>query len=148
MRTDKRIARMVQRRDRRGLAWLYDKYGSNLYGVAFEILRDRDQAVELVRYSIEHWIQQPVVSHKRMLYQLLFLVRQHALELREVSVEEGKPLVRSTSEFPVLDALFLGGRKGRQSFLEDSETLRNELRFAFRVLRNRIESRTSSGKSV
>jgi DNA-directed RNA polymerase specialized sigma24 family protein len=145
MRTDERIARMVQRRDRRGLAWLYDKYGSNLYGVAFEILRDRDQAVELVRYSIESWIQQPIISPKRMLYQLLFLVRQHALELRGTPDEGEESLVRSTSEFPVLDALFLSGR---QSFLDDSETLRSELRSAFRVLRDRIESRTSIRKNV
>lgn len=145
MYSDKRIVAMLQKRDRRGLAWLFDKYGSNLYGLAIAMVGDKDQASELVRTSIEAWMRQPKFGEQRLLYQLLYMVRKNALELKEGMDTEKKQVQSQVERMDILGFCFLHGVENKRNN-SNSETLGQELRSAFRTLRNQIEGRTRSGR--
>lgn len=145
MYSDKRIVAMLQKRDRRGLAWLFDKYGSNLYGLAIAIVGDQEQAAELVRSSIGAWMRQSNFGEQRLLYQLLYVVRKNALEYKEGMHSENEQVQSQLERMDVLDFYFLNGVENKRN-IRNSETLGQELRSAFRNLRNQIEGRTGFGK--
>ncbi|SDE87670.1 RNA polymerase sigma-70 factor, ECF subfamily [Pricia antarctica] len=119
---EKQIVELLQERDEKAIALLYDHYGSTLLGVAYKVVRDEELAQDVLQESfVKIWKKSDSYdTSKAKLFTWLFrITRNTAIDkLRSVRTKSDKEI-----QIDVSDVYNLGVNSIRPEFMDVRENL-------------------------
>jgi RNA polymerase sigma-70 factor (ECF subfamily) len=119
---EKHIVELLQERDDKAIALLYEHYGDTLYGVAYKVVRDEELAQDVLQESfVKIWKKSDSydVSKAKLFTWLFRITRNTAIDkLRSVNTKSDKEI-----QIDVSDVYNLGVNSIRPEFMDIQENL-------------------------